>query len=509
MQLAFVRTRSQAGLLAPEATVEVHLGSGLPGFQIVGFSESATRGIRGRVRSAILSCHLKWPDFNITVNLAPAEQPKEGPRYDLPIALGLLVASQQLPEGSVVGREFFGELGLDGGLHPFRGCLAAALAATHAERECGIALEGAAEIAALTKGRVIAAPDLLSLCAQLKAQSPEYVPCPPVSNPEPVAYPDLSALRGQPLACKALEVAATGGHHLLMTGPPGVGKTLAASVLPGLLPSMHEKTAQELRLVQDAAGLTPCNARPFRAPHHSSSVASLMGGTANALPGEIALAHGGVLFLDELAEFPHAVLNQLRQPLETGHILVNRARYQHQYPAQFQLVAAMNPCPCGLAGDPDRQCLCTPDRIRRYRRSVSGPLLDRIDLHVTLQRPSPEWVLSSRSDPKTCSSGLRNRVAQLQQRQTKRQGCLNRDLVGEQLIDVCSLNSETESWFIAVVTKLSLSARSAHRRLRVARTLADMAGDEVVSTRHLETALSFREAPLEDAGIPQRLESTM
>lgn len=498
MHLAFVRTRSQAGLTAPDVIVEIHLGSGLPGFQVVGFSESATRQIRGRVRSAILSSHLKWPDFNITVNLAPTEQPKEGARYDLPIALGLLVASQQLPEGCITGREFFGELGLDGGIHSFRGCLAAALAATQAGHECGLALQGASEIAGLTGGRIIAAPDLLSLCARLKATEPDYVPRANCVDPDNVPYPDLCQLRGQPLLCKALEVAAAGGHHLLMTGPPGVGKTLAASVLPGLLPPLPQPTSRALRLVQDLAGVPPSSAPPFRAPHHSSSVAALMGGTARALPGEISLAHGGVLFLDELAEFPHAVLNQLRQPLETGQIRVNRAQHQHQYPAQFQLVAAMNPCPCGLAGDPDRRCRCTPDRIRRYRQSLSGPLSDRIDLHITLQRPSPELLLAKSGASGPSSGDTKAEVALTQQHQRARQGCLNRDLSGDDLLKVCELGRQTERWLIGAVTRLKLSARSAHRRLRVARTLADMAGDQVVGIPHLKTALSFREASSED-----------
>jgi len=501
MHLAFVQTRCQAGLLAPEVIVEIHLGSGLPGFQVVGFSESATRQIRGRVRSAILSSHLKWPDFNITVDLAPTEQLKEGPRYDLPIALGLLVASQQLPPCSVAGREFFGELGLDGGIHPFRGSLCAVLAATQAGRECGIARHGAPEIAALTGGRLIAAPDLLSLCAQLKDAYPQYVRQDTTPDHDAVVYPDLSQLKGQPLLCKALELAATGGHHLLMTGPPGVGKTLAASVLPGLLPPLPEKTAQELLLMQDVLGLGASDTPPFRAPHHSSSVASLMGGTARALPGEISMAHGGVLFLDELTEFPHAVLNQLRQPLETGHIRVNRAQHQHQYPAQFQLVAAMNPCPCGFAGDPDRRCRCSPDRIRRYCQGISGPLTDRIDLHITLQRPSPEFLLMKSNGEDDSSGQVRARVAQIQQRQRDRQGCLNRDLSGDDLLKACLLETDTEGWLIDAVAKLKLSARSAHRRLRVARTLADMSEERRVAIPHLKTALIFREAPSgDDAG---------
>ena len=492
MHLAFVATRSQAGLSAPPITVEVHLSHGLPAFQVVGLSESSTREIRSRVRSAIISSHLKWPDFNITVNLAPTAQRKHGARYDLPIALGLLVASKQLPRECVTNREFFGELGLDGSLRSFPGALSAVLAATQSGHCCGVARDRADKLAVIENSRLIAAPDLLTLCGLLKT------PSPPLATPEETldaAQPSttpLAQLRGQPLLARALELAAAGGHHLMMIGPPGVGKTLGASALPGLLPQPHRSVLQELQLLHDIAGSSPPTGPAFRAPHHSSSVAALLGGTAQALPGEISMAHGGVLFLDELAEFPRAVLNQLRQPMESGEICISRAEHQHRYPARFQLVAAMNPCPCGQAGGEEARCRCTPDAIRRYRHSVSGPLMDRIDLHITLSRVAPEHLLSPATQG-SHSADIKNRIHVARERQLSRQGELNRDLSGDDLLRACALSKAAQTWFVNAIETLKLSARSAHRRLRVGRTLADLEGCEAVSTAHLQTALSFRE----------------
>jgi magnesium chelatase family protein len=494
MHLAFVASRTQAGLAAHPVTAEIHLGNGLPGFQIVGLSETATREVRSRVKSAIASSHLKWPDFNITVNLAPADHIKQGARFDLPIALGLLVASGQLPPESIDNREFFGELGLDGTLRSFPGALAAVLAATEAGRYCGIAIQGAERLAMIEESQLIGAPDLLTLCAHLKRATPPLLKRAPTELLTRTTYPDLSQLRGQSGLCHVLEVAAAGGHHLLMVGPPGVGKTLAASVLPGLLPPPPASVQRETCLLYDVAGALSYSCPPFRAPHHSSSVASLIGGTAMALPGEISMAHGGVLFLDELAEFPRAVLNQLRQPLENGEIDVTRAAHRYRYPARFQLVAAMNPCPCGFLGEAEGQCRCTPDIIRRYRQSVSGPLMDRIDLHVSLHKPSPRQLLTQNGATQE-SNDVKHRVAQAQCRQYARQQCLNRELSGDDLLEACSLSASTRTYLIEAVEALGLSARSVHRRLRVARTLADLSGSEPVEASHLNTALSLREAP--------------
>ena len=492
MHLAFIRTRGQAGLDAPCVTAEIHLSTGLPGFQVVGLSDTACRAMRGRIRSAIISSHLKWPDYHITVNLAPAESLRQSARYDLPVALGLLIASQQLPKAIAHNREFFGELGLDGSIRQCRGVLSAVVAATQAGCACGVAIDGASELASVAHSRIIAAPDLLSLCGQLQQPNPTLTVTSQSQGSAPITYPDLSAIRGQPLLCRALELAATGGHHLLISGPPGIGKTLAASVLPGLLPPVTPAQRREVGLLRDLAGLPHCEGPPFRAPHHSSSIAALMGGTSRAIPGEISMAHAGVLFLDELAEFPRAVLNQLRQPLETGEITVSRAAHQHTYPAQFQLVAAMNPCPCGLTGRSEGTCRCTPVAIQRYWHGVSGPLLDRIDLHITIDRPPPDALLSKRPT-KNHSRAVRENVIHLREQQFARQDCLNSALEGDQLISVCRLAPKTHTWFVAAIKALSLSARSAHRRLRVARTLADLEGHDAVSINHLETALSFRE----------------
>jgi magnesium chelatase family protein len=446
------------------------------------------------VRAALISSHLKWPDFNITVNLTPAEHVTPGTRFDLPIAMGLLVASQQLPRDAIEGREFIGELGLNGCLKPSRGALAAVLAAAQTGNTLCLAMEGSTQMANVEGSRLIAAPDLLSLCASLKADDPQLVSPRPTCPADTCDYPDLSQIRGQPLLYRALELAAAGGHHLLMSGSPGVGKTLAASVLPGLLPPIAPATQQEMWLIRDLVGLSRVSGPTFRAPHHSSSIAALMGGTAKALPGEISMAHGGVLFLDELTEFPRAVLNQLRQPLESGEITVTRAEHQHCYPARFQLVAAMNPCPCGLADNEDGSCRCSPDMIRRYRQGASGPLMDRIDLHVKLSKPSPEALLSAATTD-NLSARLRERVAVTREQQLSRQGCLNRDLAGDGIVEVCALNEATRASLIEALTALNVSARSAHRRLRVARTLADLAGEERVSMSHINTALSFREVP--------------
>ena len=494
MHLSFISTRGQAGLDAPSITVEVHLSAGLPAFQVVGLGDTSSREIRSRVRAALISSHLKWPDFNITVNLTPAERVTPSTRFDLPIAMGLLVASQQLPRDAIEGREFIGELGLDGCLKPSRGALAAVLAAAQTGNTLCLAMEGSPQMANVEGSRLIAAPDLLSLCASLKADDPQLVSPRPTSPADTCDYPDLSQIRGQPLLYRALELAAAGGHHLLMSGPPGVGKTLAASVLPGLLPPVAPATQREMWLIRDLAGLSRVSGPTFRAPHHSSSIAALMGGTAKALPGEISMAHGGVLFLDELTEFPRAVLNQLRQPLESGEITVTRAEHQHCYPARFQLVAAMNPCPCGLADNEDGSCRCSPDMIRRYRQGASGPLMDRIDLHVKLSKPSPEALLSAATRDNR-SARLRERVAVTRERQVSRQGCLNRDLAGDNIVKVCALSTATRAGLIKALAALDVSARNAHRRLRVARTLADMAGEDRVSMSHINTALSFREAP--------------
>jgi len=491
MHLAFIRTRGQAGLDAPSVTAEIHLTTGLPGFHVVGLSDTECRAMRGRIRSAIISSHLKWPDYHITVNLAPAESIKQGARYDLPVALGLLIASQQLPEAIAHRREFFGELGLDGSIRQCRGLLSAVVAATQAGCACGVAIEGASVLASVTQSRIIAAPDLLSLCGQLQQPNPTLSVTNHSHDSAPITYPDLSAIRGQPLLCRALELAAAGGHHLLISGPPGIGKTLAASVLPGLLPPVTPAQRREVGLLRDLAGLPHCEAPPFRAPHHSSSIAALMGGTSQAIPGEISMAHAGVLFLDELAEFPRAVLNQLRQPLETGEITVSRAAHKHTYPAQFQLVAAMNPCPCGYLGS--QRCTCTPDQIGRYRAKLSGPLMDRIDLQVQVGAIENQQLLDRPAQQKGESNKIiQQRIHRARNIQIARQGKINSALNSQQLHQLCPLNKAQRQLMDQAINRFALSTRSFYRLLKVARTIADLAGLEQPDIPEYQEALSFR-----------------
>lgn len=490
MQTASLLTRASAGLDAPEVTVEVHLSPGLPAFNVVGLPESTVRESRERVRSALLNSHFDWPDYRITVNLAPAELPKGGGRYDLPIALGLLTASGQLPIEATREREFYGELALDGAVRAGRGLMAAVKAATDTSRICAVPAANAATLAALPQSRVIAAADLLSLCGQLKASQPDLATA-ALTDEHSVSETDLALIQGQDEARRALEIAAAGGHHLLMTGPPGAGKTLLASCLPGILPASTEQEVLQRWLIADLVGLPLKSARPFRQPHHSASAVALVGGGSHAAPGEVTLAHGGVLFLDELPEFPRQVLDNLRQPLEQGYVAVSRARGRHVYPARFQLIAAMNPCPCGYLGSEEIPCRCSPDAINRYQMRVSGPLLDRIDLHISVERQRALHVLSTTEGVQS-SAEVNQRVTQARQRQLTRQGCSNSDLTSAAVLRHCELEAATMSWFQDTCDKRKMSARGIHRCLRVARTLADMGGEVRVSKPALLEALSYR-----------------
>lgn len=492
MSTARVFTRANAGMDAPPVRVEVHLSPGLPAFTVVGLPESSVREARERVRSAILTSHFVWPDSRIVVNLAPAELPKGGGRFDLPMALGLLAASEQLPRTALDGREFFGELGLDGGLRQTPTLLAAVTAATRAGRTCFVPASQAPQLAVAPGSRVIAGVDLLSVAALAR----ESDPAPTDANlaaPAPATTVDLADIAGQAAGKRVLEVAAAGGHHLLFRGPPGAGKTLLASALPGLLPLPDRREQLDMALLADLSAQPLASGRPFRAPHHSASAVSLVGGGPRALPGEISLAHGGVLFLDELAEFPRAVLDQLRQPLEAGEVVVSRARHRHRYPAAFQLIAATNPCPCGHAGPDDTPCRCAPEQVRRYQARLSGPLLDRIDLHLALERQPTGTVLRPAAAEED-STTVRRRVETVRARQLARQGCLNAALAARELHRYCSLEPLTAQWFEAACERLSLSARGVHRCLRVARTLADMANAATVTQSQLLEALSYRPA---------------
>jgi magnesium chelatase family protein len=494
MSLALVHSRARVGVISPPVRVEVHLSGGLPGMSIVGLPEAAVRESKDRVRAAIQCAQLEFPQRRITVNLAPADLPKDGGRFDLPIALGILAASGQLPIEALSNVECLGELALTGELRAVDGVLPAALAATRAGRTVILPCENGAEAALVTGVDARIARTLLEVCAHLQGirNLPEACASPAVAAFDLL---DLADVRGQAHARRALEIAAAGNHHLLLIGPPGCGKTLLASRLPGILPAASETEALETAAIASVSGrgldLARWRQRPFRSPHHTASAVALVGGGAEPRPGEISLAHHGVLFLDELAEWNRQTLDVLREPLESGIVTISRAARQAEFPARFQLVAAMNPCPCGWAGDPSARCRCSAEMIGRYRARLSGPLLDRIDLHVAVPRLAPHEMRPNAASGEA-SSAVRERVLRAREVQLARSGRANAQLSQRDTERECRLTENDQALLERAMDALQLSARGTHRILRVARTIADLGGVERIGTAHLTEAIGYR-----------------
>lgn len=490
MSLAVVLTRAQHGVDAPLVTVEVHLSNGLPSLNIVGLPETAVKESKERVRSALINSHFEFPARRVTINLAPADLPKEGGRYDLAIALGILVASDQLPAQCITEAEFYGELALSGEIRPVRGMIPAAMECLESGRSLYGPAENGHELALVEPLNAFALDNLLNLCAVLKKQ---------ISWPKPEADSssldttnlDLSEVKGQHQAKRALLVAAAGRHNLLYFGPPGTGKTLLAKRLPGIMPTLTSNEALKVAAVYSVAGMNHNSWQqpPLRSPHNSASMVAMVGGGSNPKPGEISLAHLGVLFLDEFPEFQRQVLEVLREPLESGQINIARANHRVTYPANFQLIAAMNPCPCGYLHS-DR-CRCTPEQIRKYRQKISGPILDRIDLQVAVSaiKPSELHQQDSGMDSKTA----RACVVKAREIQTLRQGKPNAELSNKELETVCALTREQMTRLENAIQKMQLSARAYHRTLKVARTIADLSESERIENPHILEALSYRQ----------------
>jgi magnesium chelatase family protein len=493
MPIAVAHTRAVQGIEAPRVRIEVHLANALPSFQIVGLPETAVRESRDRVRAAIQTSGFEFPRRRITVNLAPADLPKDGGRFDLGIALGILSAAGQLDPKQLEGREFIGELGLDGQLRSVGRVLSASIRAREARHQLVLAHDDGPEAALIDGADVVTAGQLSEVWIALQTSTVL-----PAARPYAIAEktaPDLKDVCGQKQARRALEIAAAGGHHLLLIGPPGSGKSMLAARLPGIMPPMSEPEALETAAIHSLHGSDYLRLnwrnRPFRSPHHTASGIALVGGGSNPRPGEISLAHNGVLFLDEMTEFNRDVLDVLREPLETGLIHLSRAARQATYPASFQLVGAMNPCPQGFACDLGIQCECSPEQRLRHRRRLSAPLLDRIDLAIEVLR-LPTAALLPRNDDNETSAAVSKRVNQAYARQLERQGRPNTKLTGPELGEFAQLKDADRVLLMTAVERFQLSARSYHRVLRVARTIADLDQSPGIETGHLMEALAFR-----------------
>lgn len=495
MSLAIVYSRASTGISAPLVTVETHISRGMPGFHMVGLPEAEVKESKYRVRSALLNSCFEFPAKRITVNLAPADLPKEGGRFDLPIALGILAASGQIPSEKLNEYEFTGELALSGELRPVRGMLPMVIGAQEAGRCLIVPVMNADEASLVRAAQVFSAQHLLEVCAYLKGEHNLKKCDLVVESITEENNLDLADVRDQPFAKRALEIAAAGKHSMLFVGPPGTGKTMLASRLPGILPPLTEQQALEIAAIRSISkiGFDPKKwlILPFRHPHHSCSSVALVGGGSPPRPGEISLAHYGVLFLDELPEFHRHTLEALREPLESGQVTISRSAHQATFPAKFQLIAAMNPCPCGFAGAPKDICRCTEEKVQRYLAKLSGPLMDRIDLQVEVASLPPNAMTEVTVNQET-SAVIKERVIKARQYQIERQKKPNSELTVGEITQYCSLNEESKQLLAKLMTNFNFSARVYHRILKVARTIADLRGFECVERTDISEALMYR-----------------